>query len=566
MALSGTISDTFCSGVVTLSAEWTLERNYLAGTNKITFKIYLDTSKCHHISTIAATSGESSVRLGLETKNFNTPKITSKGKALLATVVFDDVEMKTSNQTLEVKLSYAAHNLKAYTSLTSYITSANFMSFSKYLTIDGFDRSSKGDVYGTHTLGTENTFNITKQHSDFKHTVAYTCGSVSDSIDPSAVNTTAETIAFTLPVSLSSQNTIGATVSVKFTITTIYSGTTIGTYSFVKTYTMPSSVKPSCSIEVTDAEGLTGKYGGYVQKQSRFKIVVTPTISHGSPIDKYTITANDGTYDEAVNETSLLKNSGSQTIAAMVTDKRGRSSAEVRHTVNVIEYKNPVVSSVAIYRCDEDGTNNYDGEYIKAVFSAEVSPVNNKNSAEYSLIYEESSGINRETVPLTEFDGVYSVTDGVYIFAADKNKSYVAAVVAKDDFGESPPKAAGGSATPLLMHWLASGCGLCFGGLATLENVFENKFIFYPHGGFMFPELEAGKTLHNVRTPNVYIGENADDYEALPPDLSGEFSSIVLPIGPHDDYCYIIISTEPKMYFRSVVNSSLSPWKTISWG
>ena len=123
------------------------------------------------------------------------------------------------------------------------------------------------------------------------------------------------------------------------------------------------------------------------------------------------------------------------------------------------------------------------------------------------------------------------------------------------------------------MNWLASGCGLCFGGLATIENTIENKFFTYPSGGFMFPRLTAGDSLYEIRTPNVYWCDNPQDISGLPTEekfkVEDPFVLEVFPLDENgDEFLYRLTTfpednTMPKVLIRALRNSSWSVWHNI---
>lgn len=179
------------------------------------------------------------------------------------------------------------------------------------------------------TLGTAQSLTVTRQSSSFTHTIKYECGSASGTI---ATKSSSTSISFTPPLSLASQNTTGTSVSVKFTITTYNGSTSLGSNTKTITCSIPSSVKPSCSISVSDAAG----YSVYVKGYSKFKITVKPTLAYGSAIASYSVKANGATYTTASVTTSVLASSGTLTITATVKDKRGRTGTATK-TVTVYD-------------------------------------------------------------------------------------------------------------------------------------------------------------------------------------------------------------------------------------
>ena len=112
------------------------------------------------------------------------------------------------------------------------------------------------------TLGTAQTLTVSRQSSDFTHTITYACGSASGTIATKSSNTS---ISWTPPLTLASQNTTGTSVNVTFTITTYTGSTSIGTSTKTISCSIPSSVKPTVSLAVSDAAGYSGTYGGYIQ-------------------------------------------------------------------------------------------------------------------------------------------------------------------------------------------------------------------------------------------------------------------------------------------------------------
>lgn len=320
------------------------------------------------------------------------------------------------------------------------------------------------------TLGTAQTLTITRAASSFTHTITYTCGSARGTI---ATKTTATSVSFTPPLTLASQNTTGTSVSIKYTLTTYSGSTNIGSNSYTKTLSIPASVKPSCSIQVLDATDYQKTYGNLVKGLSKLYVKVTGTQSYGSAIASYNTTADGTKYTAAEFTTTALKAAGTVTVSSTVKDKRGRTSAAASASFPVIDYHYPVVSALTVHRCDQDGTENDQGDYIRATFSASVSPLNNKNSAAYKLRYKKTSETDFTEVAFSDLAGTYTVTDQAYIFEASGNDSYNVEVVATDDI-DSTTNATSASTAFTLMNWGADGTSVAFGKVAEEEDTFQN--------------------------------------------------------------------------------------------
>lgn len=278
-------------------------------TVKWTGGSYNATGECYGSITIDGTKYSFS---GLK---FNTGKTTS-GSQTIMTKTVNVKHNSDGTKTLKCSTSF-------YTGVSSGTISASANTVLKTIPQKSTLTASNG------TLGTAQTLTINRKASGYTHTIKYECGSASGTI---ATKTTSTSVSFTPPLSLASQNTTGTTVSVKFTITTYNGTTSLGSNTKTITCSIPSSVKPSCSISVSDAAGLPV----FVKGVSKFKITVTPTIAYGSEIASYTITTNGMTYTSSSVTTSVISSSGSQTIKAVVKDKRGRT-AEINRTLTVYD-------------------------------------------------------------------------------------------------------------------------------------------------------------------------------------------------------------------------------------
>lgn len=405
-----------------------------------------------------------------------------------------------------------------------------------------------------------------RTHANATHSLSYSCGKVKDVV--LFTEASGDYLTFTLPDSLAAQSTNSNDLLVTFTLTTHFPFGAVGSKTSTVIFKIPDKdvFFPSCTVEVTDAEylnhvQLAERYGQYVQNKSRFHVKVTPILAFGSEIATCTVKANDETlvgYLET--STGKLKHSGINTITVIIQDKRGRSYEETL-TANVIEYAVPYVSELRLDRCDRTGVEDDEGGYIKVTFSAEITPLNGINSASYKLKYQTSAGLDQTDVNLTDYAGQYSVVDGTYIFEADSGTTYSVIVTATDDL-DSGFRHKGADESITIWNALESGDGFAFGTIATLKNVLETMFQFYPHKGFMFPEFE-GSTIHSVRTtPNVYTVKSGQDVDKSPVD--GEYTLIVLPGGGTGDMIFIAISNEPKIYIKVLANSSWGSWKSLT--
>lgn len=299
------------------------------------------------------------------------------------------------------------------------------------------------------------------------HTVRYQFGSQSGTIATGVENGTTWKIPLSLMNLIPNANSGSGTIYVD-----TYSGSTkIGTASCGFTATVPDSVKPSCSFVLEDITGIDDIYGSPVQNLSKIKITVNVTKAYGSEIDSYRITVNGVTYTSSPATTGVLLTSGISTVKATVTDKRGRS-ASVSYDMRVQAYSLPNITKLSVYRSNSDGTANEQGKYVRVKFSAAVSAMNNTNTATYKLKYKKSTDAEYTTVSFSTLNNVYSVTDQIYIFAADDGSSYVVELEVTDKH-HTAMRSTTASTGFTLMHFGADGKSIGIGKVAEKTNTLE---------------------------------------------------------------------------------------------
>lgn len=304
------------------------------------------------------------------------------------------------------------------------------------------------------TLGTAQTLTVTRP-SSAAHTVTWSCGTASGTI---CTNSTATSLAFTPPVDLAAQNTTGLSVIVTFTITTAG----VGSKTAQATYAIPSSVKPSVTLAVSDATGAFSKVGAFVQGQSRLAITANATQAHGSPIAAYAISADGKKYTAASVTTDAIQASSDIAITATVTDKRSRTSDPASTTIQVCAYTAPVVS-VEAHRCNSAGAADPEGAYMKISFTAETASLNGKNSATYEVRYKAEG---TETWTTVKGSGVTHTTGAIACATA----SIWNIEVAVTDMFSTVTRAATIPIAFTLLDFYHTGRGITLGAIATQDG------------------------------------------------------------------------------------------------
>lgn len=330
-------------------------------------------------------------------------------------------------------------------------------------------------------LGSTITIYTNRKNTNFTHYVYAIWGNTTVEIGTGI----RDSVSWKLPLEFANQVPNGTSGVGKIYVSTYNGKTNIGTKSVGFTATIPASMIPSVTIATSDPTGYKNKYGAFVQGQSKFQTDVTASGVYGSTIKSYKVTANGKTYTSVPVTTDAISGSGELTIKATVTDSRNRASA-VSGKVNVLPYVSPKINSISVYRCNEEGKKVNSGEYLAVVFSAEITALNNVNSAAYSIQYKKSNDTNYITEVITDYSGQYTVQNGVFIFVADTSSSYDIILTASDDF-LSVERAATGSSIKKLWSILKKKFGFAFGKIAELENTIEFAInaLFYNKANFL---------------------------------------------------------------------------------
>lgn len=382
--------------------------------------------------------------------------------------------------TKTVTIKHADNGAKTLSCSASYNTyvSSGTVSCSGSKVLTTIPRKSTLSV-ANGTLGTAQTLTVTRKSTSFTHTIVAKCGTASSTVCTKSSSTS---ISFTPPLTWSSQNKTGTSVSVTYTITTYSGSTSVGSNTYTKTCAIPASVKPSCSISLSDATDCYTTYGNFVKGYSKFKVTVTPTLAYSSPINSYKTTANGATYNTASFTTDFIKSSGTLTVSATVTDKRGRTSTAATKTGKVLDYSAPVISQLKVARCNQDYTENDQGEYVAVESSCFVTDLNGKNTGTIEIKYKKSSSSNYTTLASYNVPRAGATISDAHIFQADTGSSYEVVVTVTDTLA-STTKSAVASTAYTIMHWKANGRGMAIGKISELDDVLDvNYKIFGRYG------------------------------------------------------------------------------------
>lgn len=369
-------------------------------------------------------------------------------------------------------------------------------------------------------LGEESVISVARYVKKLSHTILWWIGDGTAQSGTICEKSQNDVETFVAPIELSSLNTTSDTVRISLSVVTYDGDREIADRLYNITYTMPPSVAPSCVFSIDDS--LKYKYIDYVQSKSSLRVVTTPSTSYGASIVSCQVFVDDGAYSGTDVTTKQISSVGEIPVIVKVTDTRGRSYSETK-MINVIAYTPPSVIALVAERANADGSDNEQGEHVKATFSAGVTPLNNKNSAVYKLGYKKTAHLGYTELDVSEYAGEYSLTDIVRIFAADTGSSYDVRLSITDDFHTTIYEAKAPTGFTIF-HVPASGHGFSFGKVSEVDNLFDVAFVARFIGGFMQPEIENGTDFDDVVVPNTYACSDASKAGYLhSPFEEGEF-------------------------------------------
>ena len=330
---------------------------------------------------------------------------------------------------------------------------------SQTFTLDTIARASTLSV-SDGTLGTKTTPTADRKSSSFTHTLTWECGSYSGTI---ATKSSATSWNFTPELKLASVAPYGQKVYCTYTLSTYNGSTLVGTDSKSVWFAIPSSVKPSCTLSLSDSNGYASTYGGYIQGESQLSVTINATQAYSSPISRYSASANGVTYSTRTFTTSVLTKVGTNTISATVTDGRERPGS-VSSNITVLAYSRPRITNLKVRRCNANGTENDRGGYGKISFHCTITPLSNKNTRACSIKYRQSGATKWTNAPAITLSAYDQDCNPPVIQMSDAH-SYEVQINLTDKFGTTSAVTSI-STGYCLYHIPASGKGITFGGIA----------------------------------------------------------------------------------------------------
>lgn len=439
MALSGSIRKDFYNpfGVYgySLILEWEGEQNIANNTTTITANLYLQSNGSGY--TIQSSANKTAkIIIDGTTYTKTTANVTISGnqKKLIYSVTKTVTHKTDGTRSVEMSGSLVINIQLTYGWVgTVTLDETTFE-------LNAIPRASSITSFPNFTIGENFTVTISRASSSFTHDLTLKVGTAT------IKTVTGVATSYTFSLSQAEQDIIYAATpnSTKATVT-LFCQTKSGSsnvgppVSKNATATVPASVVPTFDaiIHSEYVQDVAQKIGKYVQSLSRLNLEITGAQgAKFSTIKSYQIDFDGVSYNARTATSAAIKGSGNLTVTGKVTDSRGRTATKTV-TVNVLPYAPPQITEFSLQRCNEDGTPNLIGEYVRVERVGSVSSLLNvteKNSLTYRIKCKERGGSDIWTTVKEETISGVSLTGADVISDFPITKSYDFILEISDQF------------------------------------------------------------------------------------------------------------------------------------
>lgn len=369
---------------------------------------------------------------------------------------------------------------------------------SKTITFPQIKRKSTFGLVTGDTIGDTVTVNINRNNNSFTHTIWYKVKK--DGAWVAVLKNVATSGTFTLPLSICKYITNESSVYIGLCIQTWNGNTEIGNVYSSITANVPSSAKPSISFKLSDKNGYTSTYGGYIQNNSILHVESSASAKNEATVKTITVKAkiNGSTltyYGSSVDIS--LPYTGTWSISVTATDSRGKSTTAVMQTITVLAYNPPTITKLSTRRTDASGNATSNGSYLQVIFSATATSLSNKNTLSYTIKYKKKKEKTFTSVTLSAYQNNFSVSNGTYIFKAETASGYDVQLVLKDGFNTVVAQTDGSSVSKVF-SFFKNGLGIAFGKVAEKESAAEFDWKIYANKGLIVEGTDINVLINNA--------------------------------------------------------------------
>lgn len=565
MAASGTIQEAIRTGY-RIQIAWTVDSQSVANnTSTVTAKVQLvSTGSSYTINSSASKSGSLTINGTKYTFSFTAALSGSQTKTLFTKTVTvahaaDGTKTCSFSATCGINVTLSG----TYYGNVTASGSGTFDTIARASTISSVTASVS--VNGTNAV----TVNITRASSSFTHTVVFSLGSYSKTTTGVGTSTS-----YAIPLTWLNAIPNATSGTAKVTVTTYSGSTKIGSAVAKNfTITVPATVVPSISsVGVADTTTNHSTFGNMVQNKSKAKFTIAAAGAYSSTIKTYKTEFEGKSYSGATPTTNTITGSGVVSAKITITDSRGRTATTTK-SWTVVAYSAPKIISFQGFRCLADGTENYEGTYLKTAVNFTISSVNGKNAASYIVEYKLKTATTwTELTSGSVFSLNQSIISASGFMSTDN--SYDIRLSVADSFTTIRSTFEIPTAFTLL-DFNASGRGLAFGKVSELtEGVeFALPTVFsHAETPSSVKFLNTGDDLDKILEPGFYAIPNTSVAGTLlnkPWTNTATGSLLVLVEGNSQQRTQIAHKGNKDdgcIYERTYYGSAWGAWKTVHNG
>lgn len=446
----------------------------------------------------------------------NTVKMTVNGKQVVNKTMAMDFRNKATVQLASWTgaISHGSDGSKKLDCSGSFsISGSSYLSggsISCSIQLESIPRATKPTL-SSHsvTLGKAVTINISPAVSSWTHNIYYRIGTGSWTRFATGVKAN---YSWTVPLSIANSYPSSTNGTITIGLNTYNGNTQIGgTQTVNLDITIPASVAPSVSA-VTVSEAASGLSNfGYVQTKSKLKIVASASGSYSSSIRSYVYDIGSQSYSGLENTYTMseeVRDSGTVAVTVTVTDSRGRTASKTV-SITVLAYSPPQITHFECSRCgDANGSANANGQYLKVTFGYSVSPLNNKNKANYLLkysVYDDGKWGGLTSGTQYTYSGTYISATAILNTAS----TYQIGLVVTDSFGTASFYKEIGTAVRLLSY-IVKRFAIAIGKIPEKDSTFEvaletvfNRYVSFMNGVGIAGDLKAYGNINANRDINL---------------------------------------------------------------
>ena len=418
-------------------------------------------------------------------------------------------------------------------------------------------------VAGSGEMGTAHAITISRNNSEFTHTLKYRFGGAAGTI-ATGVGTS---YTWTPPRSLAEKIPSATSSTCTLTLETYVGSTFIGSSQESFIMYVPKDALPTVSgFSLTEAvEGLAEQFGAFVSTKSKIAFNVKASGSLGSTISTYQVYIAGQNFARSSGTTPVISAGGDlYTATATVTDSRGRK-ASMSVNFTVIDYVPPTFYDFSVHRCDPDGVYNEQGECLTIDTEFKTTSAGGKNPLSYAISYKLLDADDKDYAPLP-FDFTGHEFNDTLFFAEptfSSNHTYSIRVQLTDYFGTVTKVQLLSSSRPVF-DIMYSGAGFAFNKMAEVPDVLDIGYATRFFGGIRSMVLQEGTDLNTVMTTGYYASVNmaAKDYINCPL-TGGTFTLEVLEAGAESQLMQRLTYASkdtPTVFVRHYYGSAWGEW------